>query len=96
MTLVMVCLVACVCVCVCKKTKLIFDASTGDDMILVLKKIIPHDYVLSRQSGSYNRQTFSDLRKDVRVEGMPDPIDLEERRMQGKFSFKKQFLKNIL
>lgn len=69
------------------------NVSAGDDMILVLKKIIPNDYVLSRQSGSYNHQQFTDLRSDVRVDGMPEPIDLEGRRREGVWQLVPQVYK---
>ena len=53
-------------------------------MILVLKKIVPTDYVLSRQTGSYNRQRFSDLPTNVKVGGSAGAdIDMEERRRAG-------------
>lgn len=53
--------------------------SAGDEMILVMRKIVPTDYVLSRQANSYNRQRFG---------GWPDEagtnkINLEERRREG-------------
>ena len=69
------------------------DISAGDDMILVLKKIIPNDYVLSRQSGSYNHQQFTDLRSDVRVDGMHEPVDLEGRRREGVWQLVPQVYK---
>lgn len=58
------------------------NISAGDSMILVLRKMIPNDYVLSRQTGSYNRQRFSDLPGKVYVEGTGE-LDLENRRAQG-------------
>lgn len=58
------------------------DISAGDDMILVLRKMVPNDYILSRQTGSYNRQRFTDL-PNIRVPGVADEIDLEERRKEG-------------
>ena len=58
------------------------DISAGDDMILVLRKMIPNDYVLSRQSGSYNRQRFNELPHDAKSSNNSG-INLEDRRRQG-------------
>lgn len=57
------------------------DISAGDDMILVLRKMVPGDYVLSRQSNSYNRQRFADLPTNAQTAA--GTVDLEERRKAG-------------
>lgn len=58
------------------------DISSGDDMILVLKKMVPNEYLLSRQTNSYNRQVFTSMTRDAKG---PDggSLDLEERRQAG-------------
>lgn len=57
------------------------DISAGDDMILVLRKMVPNDYVLSRQTGSYNRQRFTGLPSvDIQGKGI---TNLEDRRKEG-------------
>ena len=58
------------------------DISAGDDMIMVLRKVIPTDYVLARQSGSYNRQRFTDLPTNA-VDERQETTNLEERRQRG-------------
>jgi len=59
------------------------DVSNGDDMILVLKKMIPTDYVLSRQKNSYNRQKFAELPRACKdCNGIEQNI--EQRRLEVK------------
>lgn len=56
------------------------DINAADDMILVLKKVVPEEYTLSRASG--NTQRFSNLPTNHPVDGQ-GPVNLEERRMDG-------------
>ena len=57
------------------------DISAADDMILVLKRVVPEEYTLSRASG--NTQRFSGLPSRFVPEGQIDSIDLEARRRSG-------------
>lgn len=57
------------------------DISSGDDMILVLKKMVPNEYILSRQTNSYNRQAFSGMPHDANVPGL-GKVNLETRRQE--------------
>lgn len=59
------------------------DVSAGDDLILIMKKVVPSDYVLSRQTNSYNRQNFGNLGESVSTGTGGAPINLEERRQEG-------------
>ena len=63
------------------------NISAGDDMVLVLRRIVPSDYVLSRQTNSYNRQRFTDLPHDARTTtdgaAHPGSVNLDERRAMG-------------
>lgn len=58
------------------------NISAGDDMILVLRRMVPGDYVLSRQTNSYNRQRFTDLPHDAQISS-GGIENLDKRRNEG-------------
>lgn len=58
------------------------EISAGDDLILILKKIVPKAYNLSRDSNTSNWQVFGDMRTNA-VDTMGGLQDLKVRQEEG-------------
>jgi hypothetical protein len=58
------------------------NISAGDDLILVLKKIVPEKYNLSRQTNSSNWQVFGELPTNA-VDCNGQTVNLNDRKKAG-------------
>ena len=61
------------------------EVSAGDDLILILKKIKPHAYNLSRDTNTSNWQVFGDMPNNAEAhkENSTIQVDLNKRKEEG-------------